>query len=64
MNTNTDELARKLALAERALLAMQNVMSQAREVIETARKAIADVQDAVHRSPAVRATTDSLARPA
>lgn len=51
----TDDLARRLALAERALLAVESVMSQAREVIETARQAIADAQESAHRAPAVAA---------
>ena len=66
MNTNTDELARKLALAERALLAVEAVMAQAREEIETARQAIAAVQASAYRPPAgaTAAAAEGLARPA
>jgi hypothetical protein len=58
MSPDTDNLARRLALAERALLAVEAVMAQAREAIETARQAIADAQVAAVRQAAAPANAN------
>jgi hypothetical protein len=52
MNSDTENLTRRLAMADRALMALEAVMAQTREAIETARQVIADVQQATVRARA------------
>jgi prefoldin subunit 5 len=50
MNPNIENLTRRLAMADRSLLALEALMAQTRDMIETVRQAIADVQEVALRS--------------